>query len=140
MGKWFAAIALVIAIISDCRSNDTNDEATIRAIANTYQMAYNEHDSSAYGEIWAPDADAVILDNPNAVGRDAILRAQESFWKSSPETRMNLTVTRLRFVNPDVAIVDFARHGEVQNRGTWIVVRRGGNWVISALRVMPTAS
>jgi hypothetical protein len=39
MGKWIAAIGLVAVIISGCASNDTNDEATIRAIANTYQMA-----------------------------------------------------------------------------------------------------
>lgn len=79
----------------------------------------------------------IILDNEHTVGRDAILRSQEAFWASSPTTRMNLTVTTVRFVTADVAVTDFTRQGEVQNRGTWILHRRGSDWVIAALRVMP---
>lgn len=113
----------------------TDDEAKIRAIAGTYQTAYNEHDASHYGALWAPDAEAIILDNEHAVGRDAILRAQEAFWASSPKLRMNLTVNTVRFVGRDVAIADFTRDGEVRNRGTWILHRRDGTWLIVALRV-----
>ena len=52
---------------------------------------------------------------------------------------MSLSVDAVRLAGPDVAIADFSRHGEVENRGTWTLVRREGNWVIAALRVMPPA-
>ena len=136
MSRAIAAIGLVVTIMSGCTQNDSG-EAKIRTIASAYQAAYNKHDTSAYGALWASDADAIILDNQHAVGRDAILRAQKAFWASSPSTRMSLTVNTVRFVSPDVAITDFTRDGDVQDRGTWILFRRDGNWVIGALRVMP---
>ena len=148
--RMFRVMLLILPLAAlSCRTDEqvpnaaaenrsADDEAKIRAITSAYQATYNEHDASAYGALWAPDADAIILDNPHAVGRDAILRAQEAFWASAPATRMSLTVNTVRFVSPDVAITDFTRQGEVQNRGTWILHRRDGNWVIAALRVMPT--
>ena len=137
MYRGIAAIGLVVAVISGCTGSRVDDEAKIRAIAIAYQAAYNKHDASGYGALWAPDADGIILDLEHNVGRDAILRAQEAFWASSPATRMSLTVNTVRFVSPDVAITDFTRDGDIQDRGTWIFLRRDGNWVIGALRVMP---
>lgn len=139
MWERLVATGLLLAALGSCASTSGDATAEIRTIADTYQTAYNEHDSSAYGELRAADADAIILDIPQTLGRDAILRAQQAFWESSPTTRMTLTVSAVRFLSPDVAIVDFARHGEVENRGTWIVVRQDGEWLIRALRVMPAA-
>ncbi len=142
MFKTIAALGLIVTVVTGCTQSGaadvdrTDDEAKIRRLATQYQTAYNEHDSVGYGALWAPEADAIILDNDHTVGRDAILGAQEAFWASSPATRMSLTVNTVRFVGRDVAITDFTRHGEVQNRGTWVLHRRDGNWVIVVLRVL----
>lgn len=142
MRRRIAALGLFATVATGCTQGGaadvdrSDDEAKIRALAAQYEKAYNEHDSASYGALWAPEADAIILDNDHTVGRDAILGAQEAFWASSPATRMNLTVNTVRFVGEDVAIADFTRHGEVQNRGTWILHRRDGNGVIFALRVL----
>ena len=57
-------------------------EAQIRAFAKKYESAYDQHDASAYAVLWSPDADAIILDNPHAVWRDAILSAQKAYSAS----------------------------------------------------------
>jgi hypothetical protein len=69
---------------------------------------------SAYGELWAADADAIILDIPQTIGRDAILGAQQAFWESSPTTRMSLA--GLSFGDADYLRV-LEQVGESESKG-----------------------
>jgi hypothetical protein len=75
---------------------------------------------------------------------------RDRFASMEPGRRITLTVSSLRPLSPDVAVIDTlavsgGRNAQGQelstsnDRGTWVIVHRGGHWLIAALRVYPAA-
>jgi len=74
------------------------------------------------------------------IGRDSIAAsANREFNTASQSQRINIVVSNIRFLTPDIAIVETVAtftEGEVrENRGTSVLVREGGTWLQAALRV-----
>jgi uncharacterized protein (TIGR02246 family) len=118
------------------------DETAIRAHAVAIENAINKRDAAALVALFTPDGDEINGDGPRVAGREAMRQAQEAEQaKWSPTMRFTLTVTGIRFLGQDIAIVETAarfNEGSVRaNRGTWVSVREGGKWLIAALRVYP---
>ena len=55
--------------------------------------------------------------------------------------RFNLALTSARMLTPDIAIVEtdatFTGAPQLANRGTMVVVRDRGRWLIESLRIYP---
>ena len=117
------------------------DEAALRGRVVAFEAAFNARDGSALGALYAEDADLIIVDGAQVVGRAAIEAAARRDWAAaSPTRRMTLTVTSIRFLSADIAILSTRaqfNEGPSEDRGTWIAVRRSGTWLIGALRVLP---
>lgn len=136
-----AALALAVPAKAQSRAAD---ESVLRARVAAFETAYNKRDATALGALYAMDADLIVVDGPTATGRAAIIAASQRDWASGTATRrISLTVTSIRFVGPDVAVINTrARFNEGsvrEDRGTWVSVRQSGGWVMGALRVMPAA-
>ena len=118
------------------------EEAAIRAQVAKYEAAVNGRDRQALTALFTPEADFVFFDGPRVIGRDSIVARTWNAVAAWPTTmRFSLAVTSVRFLRPDVALVETEAgfsEGEMRsNRGTALVERRGGKWLWTALRVYP---
>ena len=118
------------------------DEAAIHAQVAAYEAAINGRDPHALTALFTPEADFVFFDGPRVVGRELIVARTSSVFAEWPSTmRFTLEVNSVRFLRPDVALVETKAgfsEGEMRsNRGTALLERRGGKWLWTALRVYP---
>jgi uncharacterized protein (TIGR02246 family) len=143
------AIAVVVLMTSPCvgYSQVQAPDRALRDMVESFQTAWNAHDAAGVVAMYADDADQVMDDGPTTVGRQAL----QQWWAArfaamEPGRRITLSVSAVRLVTPDVAVINVVataggRDAQGQalssspDRGTWVVVRRGGRWLIAALRV-----
>jgi uncharacterized protein (TIGR02246 family) len=96
---------LIIAVVTDA-AGESPDEATIRKIIEEQTTASNRHDAQAWCKDLAEDAE---FTNPFGMffqGRRAIeKRHAEIFQGMFCQIRETVSVRRVRFLRPDVAIV-----------------------------------
>jgi uncharacterized protein (TIGR02246 family) len=138
----------VLAVDAVSRTQETGtagDEAAIRMCVGAIRNAINKRDFGAYAAQFADDGDLVVLSNAKVGGRAAIQQASQTDWSAAPPARqIELRVDELRFLSPDVALVNatatFSAGEPTATRPTYIVVRRGGQWVVAAMRVLPAVS
>ena len=116
------------------------DEAAIRSLWMGVESALNDSDPAAMASFFLPDGDLIRYDGPRVVGREAIQAALEPrFAERSSTWRIAIRIENLRFIRPDVAVVDTIatfNEGEVRsNRGTTLLVREQDGWRIAMHRV-----
>ena len=126
------------------------DSLAVGARIDAYRAAWNTHDASAVAAFFTEDADFVMGNQPAAVGRRAIRDWWSDYFSvQEPERHLTLEVNSARFVAADVAVVNVTtttggrdRQGrdllDRRFRGAWVVQRQSGEWMISAMRGVPT--
>jgi uncharacterized protein (TIGR02246 family) len=142
MRQALVALAVICQSASLSAQGRAADEAAIRAHAVAIENALNKRDAAALALLFTTDADEVNLDGPRTAGREAMRGSWAAdLAKWSPTLRFTLTVTGIRFIGPDSAIVETTgrfNEGAVRaTRGTWVIVRENGKWLITMLRVYP---
>jgi len=144
-------ITLPLAALSCCAAeqipkaaaeqNRSADEAAIRAQIAANQAATNKRDFAGVAATYAPDGDLMRLAGPRVSGRDAIRRAVEAALSRTPPGASSRTVDSIHFVSSDVAIIEitqrFSAGDRTQERGTFVMARGDGTWLIAAARVLP---
>ena len=121
----------------------------IRAFVRAYEGAFNAHDPAALTALYTDDADMVIRNSPVVHGRQAILDWWRTYFSQPRPYRAILIIDEIRMMSPDVALIKFTATGASQQpdaeqspvryaRATWVVVRKEGKWLITALRVLPS--
>lgn len=84
-----------------------SDEDAIRQIADEFVAAWSAGDAPAIGESFAVDGDSLSPDGELFSGRDQVVnRYAELFEGMYKDTTLTLTTTSIRFLQPDVAVVD----------------------------------
>jgi uncharacterized protein (TIGR02246 family) len=132
MFAWSAA-----AVIGAEDSPQAADEAAIRQAATSYVEAFNKHDAQAVADQWSPDA--VYLNRSTGeevVGRAAIVNQFAALFEEQPEVKLEVTVTSIQFVSPNVAIeqgtakilVPNAEPEEIEYSA--VDVKRDGKWLL----------
>src|SRR5688500_20344393 len=109
-------IILGVAGTSNLRGQETSNQATseaeIRKAAASYVEAFNKHDAEAMAEHWSPDAVYLIQSTgEEVVGRAAIAKQFAAQFKEQPLSKLDVAVTSIQFVSPNVAI----EHGTATN-------------------------
>jgi uncharacterized protein (TIGR02246 family) len=112
-------------------------EAAIRQGAASYMEAFNKHDAQAIADLWSPDA--VYLNRSTGeevIGRDAIAKQFAALFTEQPELKLEVAVTSVQFVSPNVAIEQgtarlLAPGAEPDETDYSAVnVRRDGKWLL----------
>lgn len=89
------------------QAQTAGDEAQIRAVVQSEGDAWNRGDAEAFGEHYAEDGSFTNVIGVQLYGRKAFIaqHAQifSTIYKGSHST---FSVTRIKFVRPDVAVVD----------------------------------
>jgi len=116
------------------------DERAIRETVEAIPTALNARDWEAAAAPFAEDGDVLVPGSPLASGRAAIAAFWEQGWSDVPDRRIAVTIQAIRFLGPDVAIVELTAEFSVgeptRDRATYVIVRTGDAWQVAALRVM----
>ena len=117
------------------------DERAIRETVEAIPTALNARDWEAAAAPFAEDGDVLVPGSPLASGRAAIAAFWEQGWSDAPDDRrITVTIQAIRFLGPDVAIVELTAEFSVgepaRDRATYVIVRTGDAWQVAALRVM----
>jgi uncharacterized protein (TIGR02246 family) len=124
----------------------SDEQATrqVRALLDALVAAWNAHDARAYAAPFAADAEFTNVFGLTQKGRAAIEAAHDAIFKTMfKDSRLALAETRIRFLRPDIAVVDAhwtmtgardpegrpwpARHGLLNQ----IAARGAGVWSIA---------
>lgn len=134
----FLVVGIVLVLTSSLAAQ-TGDEAAIRAQVAAMETALNERDSEGYASVYLPDGDFINTVFARSSGREAIREELDRLFAAlgPPDvSEISITVTTIRFLGADVAIVD----GDVlptQGRATYVMARRDGTWRVAAGRILP---
>jgi uncharacterized protein (TIGR02246 family) len=125
---------------------ETNDEKAIRGLVDAFVDGWNAHDGTACAKPFAVDADFTAITGLKAHGRDVIARGHDEILSTIYRgTRNSANVQNVRFLRPDVAVVDVIFTLQKENgqpfelRGSscgMVVTKEGGNWSIAVFRNM----
>ena len=128
---------------ASCRAqkNDAGETA-IRQLVQDYMSARNTNAASATRRLFTDDADQLVSTGEWRKGIDSLVRgAMASSQKEAGKS--SITVESIRFIQPDVAIVDGRYEtyatGFTTPRRMWttlVVERHGDAWKIAAIRNM----
>ena len=126
-----------------------NDEAAVRAVVAEETAAWNVGDAKAYAAHFAEDGGFTNILGEVVFGKEAFEARHAAIFRTVFKgSRLQQTVRRLRFVAPDVAIVDVDTEvrgfaglppgvkpfpdGTLRTRLLQVLVKRDGEWRIEA--------
>ena len=108
----------VMAQESRTTSARAKDEAAIRENVKQMESRWNAKSGESFAEPFAEDADFVIINGMHIRGHDAIENNhQQIFSTIYKNTIVSLTVTQIRFLRPDVALVHVRGHRDATGVG-----------------------
>jgi uncharacterized protein (TIGR02246 family) len=114
------------------------DETAVRALIDKYVNARDARDESVIAGLFTSDADQYTTAGEWRRGRPQVVTGTAESTKQNPGDR-SIDVKAVRFVTPDVALVDGWYNiagSDVQRWTTMVVKRESGTWRISAIRNM----
>ena len=119
-----------------------SDEAAVRDIVRRYTEARELSDPKAIEALFTADADQYTTSGEWRRGMAQLVKGMLETSARNPGTRA-ITIAAVRFVTPDVAIVDGEYKTGTDARLVWttLTVKRDGRaWKIAAIRnIAPTA-
>lgn len=133
-----ALCVLVMAAASGLAAA-SEDESEIRKVLAASNEAFNRHVSNLTPEGYAVDFDVVNPVGTHLPGKPNLGEAFKTYLKNAKKTE---TVQRIRYIRPDVALVDtefdFAGVEMKPSKGlaAYVLAKEDGRWVIKALRSM----
>ena len=150
-----AALLVFIVCPVTALADQAADEAAIRAIVSDQVVAWNAGDGQRYAEHLAPDASFTNLFGMVMYGAPSVrarhIEILSTFYKGTTKTH---AIRRVRFVTPDVAIVDIDNEvhgvkampsgiivppdGVVKTQLMEVFVRRAGRWQVEAYHNVDT--
>jgi uncharacterized protein (TIGR02246 family) len=126
-------------------NQQVNEDQAIRALVSTYAEAWNRGDADGFASVFAPDADFTSIRLDRAHSRAEIASGHAAIFATIYKgTRLQADVERIRYVRPDVAIVDIdARLSDAtgmsipgQAHALCVAARDSARWQIIAFQNM----
>jgi uncharacterized protein (TIGR02246 family) len=135
---WLIVLSPLQTAAGQARSED---EQAVRQVIQSTGAALNARDYGAAAAVFAEDGDVIVPRSRRVSSQPAIRAFWQEAWSGAPaQRRIALTVRSLRFLGADVAIADctaeFTAGEPTRDRATYVLVRSGRTWNVSALRVM----
>ena len=141
------AVGLAIVSLASPTVNGANksprqtDEEAIRQSSKAFVKAFNARDARAVAAQWTEDGD--YMDETGQVyrGRDEIRREFQNYFARSKGRTIKVYLNSIRFLKPDVAIIDGvsevspAPEGRPGNgRYSIVRVKQSGKWLVASVR------
>ena len=141
--KWLVIITtLVVAASLNAASQiaPAGEEQAIGKVLATFYAGWNEHDADKMVSAYAEDIDHINVfgewQKGRATVRDELARLHAGPLKTSRKT---YRVEKIRFLKPDVAIVQVSSHSITgDNIGTFVMEKQERSWLtVSFTNVAP---
>ncbi len=138
-------IILTLIVVPGLRAQapPAADETAVKALVEKYVNARDARDESVIAALFTSDADQYTTAGEWRRGRPQVVTGTAESTKQNPGDR-SIDIKSIRFVTPEVAIVDgnYNIAGSNVHRWTTMVLKReSGVWRISAIRNMvPTGA
>jgi uncharacterized protein (TIGR02246 family) len=122
-------------------AHPADDVSAIRAAAEAYVQAYNNHDAAALAQCWADDAVYLTRDTGESIeGREAIAAMFQEMFNEGEADRLSVAVHSVRLITPEVAIEDgsaeltTAEGQPLPSTYTAVHVKKDGKWYLTSVR------
>ncbi|HLJ12254.1 MAG TPA: SgcJ/EcaC family oxidoreductase [Planctomycetaceae bacterium] len=122
------------------------EEQTARLIGQTLVKIYNQRDGKAFSALFTPDGEYVDEKGFVFHGRKAIEDEFTAFFKSNPETTIDVELTSMRSIAAGLLAADGATHFRraksepaVVGRCSFVAAKDGAKWLIASLREVEAA-
>ena len=139
----FLTIATAASAAAQSRPANTADEAAVRDVVRRYSQARELNDPKAIEALFTEGADQYTTSGDWRRGVPQLVKGMLATSASNPGRR-TINIAAVRFITPDVAIVDGEYLTGNDSRPLWttIVVQRvASGWRISAIRnAAPTST
>jgi uncharacterized protein (TIGR02246 family) len=108
LGLTFLACALVIGVTGSASAADARDEASVRALGDTFAKAFVQKDAEFRASLFAENGTFVTPVGDYLQGRVAMVKdfGPEAQQAVNGSTQAAFSNYRVRFIKPDVAVVD----------------------------------
>jgi uncharacterized protein (TIGR02246 family) len=131
------ALLLSVSAVVHAQSGTPADESAIRHRLALYADARARRDAHAEALCYTEDGDFRSSAGPFVAGR---ARIESQLTVADPRYRFELEVVSLRFLDPQVAIAETSLRTGVTTPlsklvGTYVMVKRNGEWLIGAARI-----
>ncbi len=153
-GKWFVTAMQGMPTENDSVILKASPETAlvlrpeIRVFVDAYEAAFNNHDPDAVSAFFRNDADIIVRNSSLIQGSAAIKEWWRDYFSRPRPYRALFIIDGIRMIDSDVALLNIIATGNPLNgesdqqslryaRGTWILVKEAGDWLIAALRVVP---
>jgi len=149
-GTAIVACILLGGVASVAAAQSSAPPQDLTETVNRYVAAWNTHDASVLAAFFTADADMIMGNGPILSGRSAV----EHWWREyfavqEPTRKLTIAVLSTRGITVDVTVLNVrtttggreSRGSDLiarRARGTWVLVRQGDDWLIAAMRGMPT--
>jgi uncharacterized protein (TIGR02246 family) len=148
--KTLVGLALVV-LTTQLGAQIASDETAIRGIIQDEIAAWNKGDAVAYSRHFAADGTFTNITGQFFTGYDAFLRQHQVIFEGRfKQTRLQQDIVSLKFVRPDVAVIEVLTavagvssgqlasgtsadaSGRLRTRLLQVVAKQGGEWKIVA--------
>jgi uncharacterized protein (TIGR02246 family) len=108
LGLAFLASALVIGVIGSASAGEARDEAAVRALGDTFAKGFIQKNAELRASIFVEDGTFVTPQGDFLQGRVAMVKdfGPEAQQAVNGTTQAAFSNYRVRFIKPDVAVVD----------------------------------
>ncbi len=141
------ATFFILAPAAKSQTSTTDDEAAIRAVVQSESDAWNRGDAEAFGAHYAEDGSFTNILGQQLYGRKAFIAQHAMIFSTIYKGSHNvLTTGKIKFVRPDVAVVDIdgvlsgatrlpsgmkaAEDGALHVKLQEVMTKEKGNWWI----------
>ena len=137
--RWLTLVLCVAAAASlqaQSTSSNKSDDAAVRDIVRRYTEARELNDPKAIAALFTDDADQYTTSGDWRRGISQLVKGMLETSARNPGVRA-ITIAAVRFVTPDVAVVDGEYKTGTGARPLWttlIVKRVASGWRIAAIR------
>ena len=135
--RWLGVFLFIATTVSAAaQAPAAADETAVRDIVRRYTQARELSDPKAIEALFTDDADQYTTSGDWRRGKAQLVKGMLDTSARNPGMRA-ITIAAVRFVTPDVAIVDGEYQTGTDARQLWttLIVRRvAGGWRIAAIR------
>ena len=137
----FAFLGLLVSVAPTSLLASESEEQAVRETSRQLIEAFNQHDAKAIGQLWTDDGDYVDETGTVTSGREAIVEEFEGYFARNKGRTLRVYVDSIRFITPEVAIVDGTSEVDPPPEGAPVIgrytsfrVKREGKWLLAAVR------
>jgi uncharacterized protein (TIGR02246 family) len=107
------------------------EEQAVRAVLARFYEGWNAHDADKMVSVFADDVDHINVFAEWRRGKE-LLRDEIREFHAGPgrNSQKTYTVEKIRFVKPDVAVVQVRSLSTVGNIGTYVLTKDTGRWLV----------